>query len=371
MSPVLKLNGLWLQWACRRQPPSAQWWMPSARISWARTVLSRLLRYWNLHWLKISFLIPLWRQWGLSVTQACPRGWLTLSGGRVVTQSVMGKRYLMKPLKLISTLEWAQRMVKLDEGKFSAAQYPQLTDIAETVDRRRGCTFILRFPPQTHKSLFMQLRLARTIAVGPQRSLWYCVTGKDADDFSDEKLTPLLESCQPVLARLPYDPRDRGGKKIFKFKAPLSLLSSEVQAHRNQRSAKDLYLDEAWQYPHGAVAEIRARSDSFQAVRRIIIGETGPDEGGETDLLFQRSPQKTWMVACPLCNRPVELEFGDAETESGIKWDKNEKTCNSEGFWNAELAARTVRWVCPACHGVVKYSPGILATMNSPARNAG
>jgi len=262
-------------------------------------------------------------------------------------------------------------MVKLDEGKFSAAQYPQLTDIAETVDRRRGCTFILRFPPQTHKSLFMQLRLARTIAVGPQRSLWYCVTGKDADDFSDEKLTPLLESCQPVLARLPYDPRDRGGKKIFKFKAPLSLLSSEVQAHRNQRSAKDLYLDEAWQYPHGAVAEIRARSDSFQAVRRIIIGETGPDEGGETDLLFQRSPQKTWMVSCPLCNRPVELEFGDAETESGIKWDKNEKTCNSEGFWNAELAARTVRWVCPACHGVVKYSPGILATMNSPARNAG
>jgi hypothetical protein len=232
--------------------------------------------------------------------------------------------------------------------------------------------FILRFPPQTFKSLFMQLRLLRTVAIDSVRSLWYCDTGKDADDFSDEKLSPLIQSCSAVLSRLPPDVHGRGGKRMFRFMdAPLSLLSAEVLAHRNQRSGEDLYLDEAWQYPEGAVAEIKARSDSFAMTRRIIIGETGPDEGGETDLLFQRSPQKTWMIVCPLCNRTVEMAFGDPTSESGMKWDKNEKTCNSEGFWNSDQAARSARWICPACSGVVKYSPGTLAIMNDPARGAG
>jgi len=262
--------------------------------------------------------------------------------------------------------------VKLDQGRFSPEQYPQLSDIAATVDRRMGCTFVLRFPPQTFKSLFMQLRLLRSFAVDPVRSLWYCVTGKDAADFSDEKLTPLIDSCPAVLSRLPPDVHGRGGKRMFRFRdAPLSLLSAEVLAHRNQRSGQDLYLDEAWQYPHGAVAEIRARSDSFGATRRIIIGETGPDEGGETDLLFQRSPQKTWNVSCVLCAHQVELLFGDVELEHGIKWDKNEKTFNNEGFWNTDLAARTVRWICPACNGDVRFSPAVLRDLNSPERGAG
>jgi hypothetical protein len=197
------------------------------------------------------------------------------------------------------------------------------------------------------------------------------VTGKDAADFSDEKFTPLLQSCQCILSRLPHDPHARGTKALFKFKAPVSLLSAEVKAHRNQRSGKDLYLDEAWQYPHGALAEIIARSDSFEHTRRILIAETGPDEGGETDLLFNRSPQKTWLVACTLCNKRVELVFGDATSEEGIKWDKNDRTCNSEGFWNSELAARTVRWVCPACKGVIRYSQATLQVLNDPARGAG
>ena len=273
--------------------------------------------------------------------------------------------------RLIGTLDWAERCVNLERGRFDRERYPQLIPIAETVDRRMGCIFVLRFPPQTFKSLFLQLRLLRTVVVAPARTLWYCLTATDADDFSQEKLLPLMQSIPSVMARLPRDVRDRGGHRLIRFvDAPVSLLSSKVQSHRNQRSGQDLYLDESWQYPAGAITEILARSDDYKATRRVILAETGPDEGSESDQLFERGTKNVWHCACPLCSQLIEMEFGDLSSEGGMKWDKNAKTCNKEGFWDVDAAAATAKYVCPACKSSMKWSSGLMRDLNSPARGA-
>jgi hypothetical protein len=118
------------------------------------------------------------------------------------------------------------------------------------------------------------------------------------------------------------------------------------------------------------VAEIFARSDDFQLNRRIIIAETAPNEDGETDRIFERGTKKLWHLACVLCGQNFEPTFGDAQSDGGLKWDKNEATCNPEGFWDVDKAAATARYVCPICKGAMRYTPGVLRELNSPGRGA-
>lgn len=270
--------------------------------------------------------------------------------------------------RFISTLSWAKRFVSLDGGKFDPREYPQLKEIADTVDRRCGCTFILRFPPQTFKSLFMQLRLARTIAVTPARALWYCKTGKDVENFSDEKLRKLLEDTVPVRSKFAIKEDSRGTKTLFRFvDAPVSLLGADIESHRNQRSAEDLYLDETWQFEPGHIADIRKRSESFKHTRRILMSETAPEDGSESDTLFKRSSRRVWQVVCTLCKERIELEMGDKDTPWGFKWDEIKGT---DGFWDSAASAKTVRYVCPACNGSILPSAATLKKLSDPARGA-
>ena len=274
-------------------------------------------------------------------------------------------------MRLISTLSWAKRFVNLDGRRFDPSEWPQLTEIAETVDCRMGCTFVLRFPPQVFKSLFLQLRLLRSLAITPERSLWYCTNHEEAKAFSDSKLGPLVRAIQPILDKYPHDVDAQGGRDRFLFvDATVELLSADNKTHRNGKSGKDLYLDESWQYGAGHIAEIRARSDSYEDFRRILLAETAPNEDDESDRIFQRSPQRTWHLACIHCGKAFEPVWGDATSAWGMKWDCTEATKGKDGRWNETLAARTARYVCPHCERAIKYSSETLRLLNSPGRGA-
>ena len=121
----------------------------------------------------------------------------------------------LPPPRLIGTLEWAERHIRLDGQPFVAADYPWLTDIARAVDRQRNAVFGLVFPPQLFKTLFVQLRLLRDVAVDPGRALLYCVTGKDAADLADEKLFPLIDGTPAVSRHFTDDPDKRGSKRLY------------------------------------------------------------------------------------------------------------------------------------------------------------
>lgn len=278
----------------------------------------------------------------------------------------------LPPPRLIGTLDWAERHIRLDGQPFVAADYPWLTDIARAVDQQRNAVFGLVFPPQLFKTLFVQLRLLRDVAVDPGRALLYCVTGKDAADLADEKLFPLIDSTPAVSRHFTDDPDKRGSKRLYRFTdAPVSLLSAETRAHRNSRSGRDLYLDEAWQYEPGALREIFARSDSYEWQRRIIITSTGPTETDAVDTLWKQSARNEWRVVCLHCRQRVPLEFGGTDTKGGLKWDSDEWTREPSGHWREPVAKLTTRWVCPACGECTKYSREVLRQLNDPARGAG
>lgn len=272
----------------------------------------------------------------------------------------------------IGTATWASRNVSLNGRPFRPADYVQFLEPMEWIDQKRGRTFILRYPPQVGKTLTMQLIALRCIDIEPRRAGWYAKTGTDAKAFAHEKLVPLIKDTPAVVRKYPTSVDDRGSDVLHRFvDAPFSLLSADVQAHRNSKSFQDVFLDEAWQYESGAVAEIKHRTDSYPYTYRVIIGETAPEEGAETVHLFDSSCQRLWHFACPLCGEKATCEHGGDEVVWGLRWDKTDETYTKEGFWKPVEAAKTTRWVCPKCDGSVKYSPSTLATMNDTARGAG
>jgi len=274
----------------------------------------------------------------------------------------------------IGCLAFARRHLQFDGQNFNLSKYPHLVAPAAAMDSRRGVTIIVRGPPQVFgKTLLGQISMARDICLDPARTLWYCKTSVDSQAFSDTKWAPLLDSCRLLLDRQHVEVDKRGGKTRYRFPdCPIEFLSSDVRSHRNSRSGQYIYIDESWQYDPGFIKEIIDRAGSYVAdcKDRVVLMETGPTKGGETDVLFESSTKSVWSPACLHCGGNVDLGMGSKETEWGFKWIEDETTRDKTGRWNVQEAAKTVRYVCPLCIQPTTYTPDGLARMNDPARGA-
>ena len=263
------------------------------------------------------------------------------------------------------TLTHAERFVALDGRQFRREDWPMLVDPAEAIDNGMGKTVILMMPPQRGKTLLAQLRLIRNLAIEPRRQLWYSKTATDARSVSDTKLKPLLESTASVQRTRYTDPDKRGRNMMFRFhNAPLEMLSADVVAHRNSRSAREIVMDEAWQYEPRAIEEIMMRSDSFDFLRQTIIPTTAPDKGHDLDILWESSTRHDWQMACPHCN----ALFVPVWSERILEWDK---ITDESGRYRVEETAQTCRMIPPCCQTPIHWSLEVQRKMNDRTRGAG
>lgn len=263
------------------------------------------------------------------------------------------------------TLTHAERFVSLDGRPFRRNDWPMLIQPAEAIDRAMGKQVILMMPPQRGKTLLAQLRLARNLAIEPRRQLWYSKTQIDARSVSDSKLKPMLESTSSVQRTRYTDPDKRGRNMMFRFhNAPLEMLSADVVAHRNSRSAREIVMDEAWQYEPRAIAEIMMRADSFKHLKQAIIPTTAPDKGHDLDVLWQSSSQHEWHMACPHCGQAFVPEW----TDRILEWDKS---LDEQGRYLVDQTAATCRMIPPCCQTPIRWSLEIQRTMNDTKRGAG
>lgn len=264
-----------------------------------------------------------------------------------------------------STIAWAQKHARLDYGAFDPDRLPFIREPLDTIDRVRGAKFILRGSIQSVKTLALQLRAVRSMQVEPVRSLWYSQQDDAVRDFADEKLNPLFDSCAPLGHLLYRDPNKRAKTRYILPAAPFFLLSANVILNRNSKSGQDLYLDEPWTYKPGQPTEIFGRASSYEWHHRIILAESGPDKGSETDQLWQASDRREWHVTLP-CGHLQALEWGDAEVSHGMKWDHSLK--DDRGQWDFAAVRATVRYVCSACGTSHEYSPRLQAEANRLGR---
>jgi hypothetical protein len=263
------------------------------------------------------------------------------------------------------TLTHAERFIALDGRPFRREDWPMMIEPAAALDSGMGKTTILMMPPQRGKTLLAQLRVLRNLAIEPRRQLWYSKTATDARSVSDTKLKPLLESTPSVQWTRYTDPDKRGRNMMFRFhNAPLEMLSADVVAHRNSRSAREIVMDEAWQYQPRAIAEIMMRADSFDFLRQAVIPTTAPDKGHDLDVLWETSTRHDWQMVCPHCSSVFVPDWSDRILE----WDR---ITDESGRYQVEPSAQTCRMIPPCCQVPIHWSLEIQRKMNDRARGAG
>jgi hypothetical protein len=264
-----------------------------------------------------------------------------------------------------STATWAERNVTLDGRPFRREEWPQIVDFLDALDAGTGKTLIAMMPPQRGKTLAAQLHLARNVAMSPRRVVWYSRTSVDSRSISDTKLKPLLDGTDSIRRVRYTDPDSRGRGLLFRFPgAPVELLSAEVQTHRNLRSGQTLYLDEAWQYPERAIAEIFKRADSYGWRRQHVITTTAPDKGHELDILWESSTCHEWHLACPGCGLAFVPRWNNEMFPMEQVADEGKRI-------NVARSSETVRCKPPCGCGPYEWTPALQARMNDRTRGAG
>lgn len=99
--------------------------------------------------------------------------------------------------------------------------------------------------------------------------------------------------------------------------------------------------------------KIKSRMEAAEFRKHICF--SSPEEVGNCaiDELFQKSQvQLEEQIPCPNCDTYIPLEFGDAKTKHGMKWDRVE---GEHGKRDNRASSMTAWYQCPCCDGRIDY----------------
>ena len=268
-----------------------------------------------------------------------------------------------------STLSWARKHAAHIPSIKRAIGQPMVPDILQTIDQNRGAVFYVLALAQVFKSLVGQLRAIRSMHVEPQPSLWYGPTDKSVEDFVNEKLNPLLDSCAPIAGILFDDPKKRAKQRISFPAGVYSLfLSAGAEPNRQSKTACDIYYDEPWLYDTGWIGEIQRRRGDYPNDFREIFMTTGPTAGSHAARIWENTDQKKWHMRCPACQGFFEPRFIH-RNESGdlIGGILFETVLRQDGLPDEGAIQASASYECPLCKARLPDSPGSRLALNGTA----
>lgn len=153
-------------------------------------------------------------------------------------------------------------------------------------------------------------------------------TVDDAKDFSKEQLTPSIEECDVLRARVSGAASRESGNtiqaKVFPGGA-LYLVGANSPRGFRRRTARVIVLEEVDGYPPSAGTEgdqvklAERRATTFQHRRKIYINSTPTLKGlSRIEAEYDASDQRRYFVACPDCAHEQALTFPN------LKWDEGQ-----------------------------------------------
>lgn len=279
-------------------------------------------------------------------------------------------------MKRISTATFAARAAaRLDGGEklAEALQRPMVTEVLQVLDGPRPIKCILIGPYQVLKSALGQLHLARNQVVNPGPVLWYNPTDDASKEFSDQKLSLLLDG-QWSIRGLAYADKNKVTKLKRNIAGPSSLLllSSGTEADRHAKTARDVYIDEVHQIDEpGAIGQIRNRHGDYPYDYLEFMMSTGLVAGTEAHTEWMTTDQRTWHCRCPLCEAYFEPRFAyySEDGQAVIAGLRYEKHFLENGLPNERAIAASLHYECPHCHGKSPDTPASRLAMSGTAEN--
>jgi phage terminase large subunit GpA-like protein len=224
----------------------------------------------------------------------------------------------IKPLPDLTVSEWADEFRVLsgkqeaEKGPWRTSRTPYLKEVMDCLSPQSPIkkVKVIKGTQLGFTQAGMNWQ-AYSIHINPGPLAVYMPREKDASKHSKHKLTPMIETCDPLRKRVrPASSRD-AGNTIFSKEFPgglIDILNAGTSASFRHMSYRDLVLDEIDEWPHDVggqgdpVGLAGNRQDAFSADGKMYILSSPTIDGASSiQREFKDSDQRHYYVACPHC----------------------------------------------------------------------
>lgn len=261
-----------------------------------------------------------------------------------------------EPSRRADIIAWAERELILSgrvtgrPGPYSTAWTPYVREVLRAMADPRTETVVLCWGTQLGKTLTQTVYLAYRLAEDPGPTLWVMPTEALARSFSETRLMPLLESCEPVRAKFPLD---SSRIKILQFDlidSTTNLVGSNSPANISSRPVETVFLDEIDKFAEASEKEAAAlalateRTKAFPR-RKHIMASTPTLESGDCWQQYLAGTREKYLLACPHCKKEIELVWDH------VRWDKDAR--GEDGKWDLGRVSASAHYACQECGGKI------------------
>ncbi len=263
-----------------------------------------------------------------------------ISGRMAASPVAAAARAAWRPQDLRTSWEWCEGHIVVDKmspmpGPWRVANSPWVKELMEC-KADRGVTFLaVRCSAQSSKTQTVLNLVCYDIAEDPGPSMYVLANNDDAADFVRDRFEPTMRFCKPVADMLV-----RHAKNAFKFRTmPLYFVGAGSMGKLQGKPMRRLYLDEARNYPDGALETVLKRVRAWGDMAQVFLISTPGMKDDAIDRAFMQGDQRTYHLDCPCCGRVQRLHWDQ------LKWDTNETT-RPNGVYNFDALAETIRYEC-------------------------
>jgi phage terminase large subunit GpA-like protein len=229
-------------------------------------------------------------------------------------------------------LDWAEAHVRFPNSdrssRFDRAVAPWLNAplIAATDDE--AVEVVLRAPTGGGKTTFLETLTCYIVAQKPGPTLLVGQTDDMVKDWTESRLIPIFQECEPVRSLFPED-RHAMRKTTILFPHMALFAGGANITNLQEKSMRYCVGDEVWRWKGGMIKELKARHHDRWNRKTILVSQ-GWDSPHEADGEWNNGTQEVWGFECPSCGAWQRYLFdaitwdNEAKGESGWKWDELE-----------------------------------------------
>lgn len=273
-------------------------------------------------------------------------------------------RTAWEPPERLGIREFSEQYVSLPPsyaipGPVSLGRSRYMHEVFEALQNPRVRIVVVQAAVQCGKSLIADLFLpwVTTNAIG--NVLWITADQELGDKYSETRINPILNGCQPVREMLPQNRHFRRKNSIL-FNNAISINIGGANASNLQSlSVRYLIGDEVWLWKAGYLQQFLARATAFPHTSKALIISQAADETHDFTELWRKGHQAEWGWTCPHCGKEQPYYFNSQRPDgswAGVLWDKNEIT-KPKGRYNLVEVGKTARLECFHCKGTVLDTP--------------
>ncbi len=256
------------------------------------------------------------------------------------------------PKKKLTVSEWADldrilsKKGSAEPGRWRTKRNPPLAEPMDCLSARSSVKqIVLMFPIQFGKTEVAVNALGYTMCHNPG-PIMVCLPGEvSMNKWVNQKLNPLIEETASVRETLTsVNSRESANTRTFKdyYGGQLYLEHAGSPSRLKSTSVRTLIVDELDEFANNLhsgddpVDMLEGRTSAFPMTYKRLYISTPHIKGiSRTEILYEKSDQRVYVIACPECQHEQHLKW------LGLHWGPNgqnpEYACEECGVLSSEI----------------------------------